>query len=218
MDITIEVGVSLEESGLSDKLEEVNSTLQNYLEMETELSAHIAALTKLKDLQLQKQHQTHNPEEENLLETFERFLATEKKERKQREAQEKKQHPKLKEFRQKIWRVHHKDTPLPEEENEELVIMATNDEADILCPLTRKELEEPMKNQTCGHVYSKEAIYSYIKSKKAGPFGQVQCPVAGCRQAVTLGTLEYDKDAERRVKKTQRKHKDEEDPDDIIEV
>jgi hypothetical protein len=76
-------------------------------------------------------------------------------------------HPRYREFRQKVWvrsastmitprrsvlthlrtlqKVHHPDEALPDEANDDLVVMATQDENNLMCPITRKLLVEPVK-------------------------------------------------------------------------
>jgi hypothetical protein len=41
--------------------------------------------------------------------------------------------------------VHHPDEALPDEANDDLVVMATQDENNLMCPITRKLLVEPVK-------------------------------------------------------------------------
>jgi hypothetical protein len=42
-------------------------------------------------------------------------------------------------------KVHHPDEALPDEANDDLVVMATQDENNLMCPITRKLLVEPVK-------------------------------------------------------------------------
>lgn len=138
-------------------------------------------------------------------------------------------HPRYREFRQKVWvrsckhhdhpsslsahtpshstqKVHHPDEALPDEANDDLVVMATQDENNLMCPITRKLLVEPVKkyvihpprshivdfglfllawsphrsststSPVCGHLYSKEAILAHMKANKRKG---TKCPVAG---------------------------------------
>jgi SUMO ligase MMS21 Smc5/6 complex component len=56
-------------------------------------------------------------------------------------------------------------------------------------PFTRHEVQEPLRNKHCKHVYDKEGITNYInQSRKA------RCPVIGCnnRQVITFNDLVED--------------------------
>lgn len=65
-------------------------------------------------------------------------------------------HPVVKAFKEIV-------TDREEEEEEEEMEMAPDEELvmgqvqrSLTCPLTTRQLENPVKNKTCGHVYSKE--------------------------------------------------------------
>ncbi|PSS15983.1 E3 SUMO-protein like [Actinidia chinensis var. chinensis] len=78
------------------------------------------------------------------------------------------------------WNVHHAGQPLPGEEQEDLVMTSTQSNLlNINCPLTGKpitELATPVRSVDCKHIYEKDAIMPYIRSKNP----HSQCPVAGC--------------------------------------
>lgn len=56
----------------------------------------------------------------------------------------------------------------------------------------------------CGHVYSKNAILQWIKTKSRGGSRDVSCPVAGCRGIVRESSLEKDLETEKRTEKQLR--------------
>jgi len=80
-----------------------------------------------------------------------------------------------------------------------------------MCPLTRKYLEQPMKNRNCGHHYSKEAIEELLKKNKKNV---TSCPVAGCSAKVIINSIEEDPDMERQVIRFQKKNKEKSDEEE----
>jgi len=201
MTITTEVAVSLEESGETEKLESLEACIREYIELEARVGKHIAALAEVKDKIPEVLDQDDGPE---LTDLFKQILGQYEK---QTEASLKK-HPKYRDFRLKVWRVHHPNEALPEEQNSDLVVMSQkNDE--YICPLTKITLVNPMKNRNCGHYYSKTAILEFLKSAR-----QKGCPVAGCSALITKSTLEDDLDLERRIRRMQKKKKKQSDEDE----
>jgi SUMO ligase MMS21 Smc5/6 complex component len=116
-----------------------------------------------------------------------------------------KQHKKWREFRQRVWAVHHAGEPLPEEDEllEEAggVMIGSDDTVQTTCPITRQFLERPMKNKLCGHVYSHDAVQDYMKK------GGATCPVAGCSKRVSARSLEPDIELERELVKIRKQKK-----------
>jgi len=92
-------------------------------------------------------------------------------------------------IKRKMWDIRHAGEPMPEEANADLVMMASQQEEDYLCPITKDQLVNPMKN-SCGHRYSGEAIVELLnmESKKK----EIGCPVPGCTQMVSRSTLSKD--------------------------
>ncbi|KAI8009344.1 E3 SUMO-protein ligase MMS21, partial [Camellia lanceoleosa] len=86
--------------------------------------------------------------------------------------------------------VHHVGQPMPGEEQEDLVMTSTQfNLLTIKCPLTRKpitELEEPVRSVNCKHIYEKNVIMQYIRSKN------IQCPVAGCPRILKAARVACD--------------------------
>lgn len=77
------------------------------------------------------------------------------------------------EYKRALWQVNHPNEPMQFSENDDLAVILPSEE-NFICPLSRVELVEPVKNQICGHVFSKAIINEYIRS------GNSECPVAGC--------------------------------------
>ncbi|KAG6524398.1 hypothetical protein ZIOFF_014307 [Zingiber officinale] len=75
--------------------------------------------------------------------------------------------------------VHHAGQPMPDEEQEDIVMTSTqNNLLNTKCPLTGKpvtELQNPIHCMDCKHIYEKEPVIHYISTKKPHP----RCPVAG---------------------------------------
>lgn len=91
--------------------------------------------------------------------------------------------PFFRQFKEAIWNVHHAGQPMPGEEQEEIVMTSTQcNLLNVTCPLSGKpvaELHNPVRSLNCKHIYEKEAIMHYIKSKNSSG-AQCPCPVAGC--------------------------------------
>ncbi|EGZ28060.1 hypothetical protein PHYSODRAFT_353471 [Phytophthora sojae] len=51
------------------------------------------------------------------------------------------------------------------------------------------EMEDPLRNPTCGHTYSKKGIQAHLQRSK-------KCPVAGCPQQLSFDKLERDVEME----------------------
>lgn len=69
-----------------------------------------------------------------------------------------------------------------------------------MCPITRKEMVEPVRSKTCNHSYEKVAIIRHIKSRQ-----RARCPVAGCAHYVTERELELNATLAFRIKRLHRK-------------
>ena len=72
------------------------------------------------------------------------------------------------------------------------------------CPITSMDMEDPVRNKICGHVYSRAGIEHMMRGK-----GFCKCPIAGCNNyKVTPDQLEKDLEMELLVKRAQvRKRK-----------
>lgn len=117
----------------------------------------------------------------------------------------------------------------PPDEDDDLVVMSTQGSDQFICPLTRKDLEDPLKkyekiilaqwlticSTKCGHYYSKAAILHHL-STSTKKRGKVACPVAGtisnlcfyginvvlgCSSDVTKESLERDPEMERQLRR-----------------
>ncbi|KAJ8484023.1 hypothetical protein OPV22_016508 [Ensete ventricosum] len=100
--------------------------------------------------------------------------------------------PFYRQFKEAIWNVHHAGQPMPGEEQEDIIMSSTqNNLLNIACPLTGKpltELQDPVRCMDCKHIYEKDPIMHYIRTKKPHP----QCPVAGCPRILQVGRVVCD--------------------------
>jgi hypothetical protein len=77
----------------------------------------------------------------------------------------------------------------------------SSSEKSLKCPITMVLLEEPVKNKTCKHVYSKAGIMQLMGQK-----GFCKCPVPGCgNHQVTLVQLEKDLQKDMLVRRARRR-------------
>ncbi|ELR23923.1 E3 SUMOprotein ligase NSE2, putative [Acanthamoeba castellanii str. Neff] len=175
MTLATEVAVALEEQGEGEK--NLDEAMQSYITMEKLLQDHATIIGEVRNVLRNEEGET------NLVELIDRRHAEAAEEDAQFQ-----RHPRYREFRQKVWKVHHPDEALPDEANDDLVVMATQDENNLMCPITRKLLVEPVKN--------KEAILAHMKANKRKG---TKCPVAGCAADVTQ--LEEDREVSYRVER-----------------
>ncbi|KAL7423242.1 hypothetical protein Q5752_002542 [Cryptotrichosporon argae] len=116
-------------------------------------------------------------------------------------------------FRQEVWEINHKDEPCPP-----VTRWLARDDADgsdddvemggvtqtYRCPITMRTYEDACKNTECGHYYSFKAIQQMVAAagrRRAG----TKCPMAGCRQPVTMETLQKDPQMQRRADEYERR-------------
>eukprot|EP01114_Cavostelium_apophysatum_P009018 TRINITY_DN22093_c0_g1_i1.p1 TRINITY_DN22093_c0_g1~~TRINITY_DN22093_c0_g1_i1.p1 ORF type:complete len:253 (+),score=41.77 TRINITY_DN22093_c0_g1_i1:70-759(+) len=187
---TMLTAVSLEKMNDSEKVAEMEETVKDIINLEHMMRNHIQALEKMKRVVAK--------EDTDLTETFKKTLADV-------EAKSKldiDNDPKYREYRRKVWQVHHQHEALPEEADDDLVVMEA--EVNLTDPITRSEFVDPVKNTNCGHVYSRESILHHIKS--AGRRKGATCPVAGCNKAVSKDVLVDAPDIAAKIKR-QKKEK-----------
>jgi len=209
MTMAIEVAVALEELGQAEEVKKLEEAIKEYVLMEEEVTAHITALSVVKDtLSHQPPHHDDQHEAPNLLIIYEEKLK-ELQESQAEDTSKFKKHPKYREFKQKVWAVNHQGEALPDED--EVVVMSQAGE--FICPLSRAEMVDPMKNRQCGHSFSKVAIKGYLKGH-----GQKQCPVAGCNAFVSASTLERDLDLERKIKRHKRRNKNKDEDAEVEDL
>jgi len=88
------------------------------------------------------------------------------------------------------------------------------------CPLTLKEMANPIRNSQCSHSFDTEAIRSYITTARRGN-SKVQCPVPGCSASLGLSDLREDNAFTKKIRRLQEQRKramesdDEEEEEDV---
>eukprot|EP00762_Andalucia_godoyi_P005916 ANDGO_00107.mRNA.1 E3 SUMO protein ligase NSE2 len=70
------------------------------------------------------------------------------------------------------------------DDDDDMEIVGT--QRSYVCPITKSLFVDPMKCTLCGHHYSKEAIFRYLRSADSRG---VRCPVAGCKTQVSVTVL-----------------------------
>ncbi|XP_064092434.1 E3 SUMO-protein ligase NSE2-like [Macrobrachium nipponense] len=56
-------------------------------------------------------------------------------------------------------------------------LVATEEEVNIIDPITKTRMTEPVRNKICGHVYEKSSVLQMIRQKKRKGF---RCPAMAC--------------------------------------
>lgn len=110
-----------------------------------------------------------------------------------------------------VWDAGHPDEPFVLQGDDDLAVFAPTDD-NFTCPITRMELVEPMRN-TCGHVYSKDAITEYLRRHRQ----RADCPVAGCPSQVSPHSLKADAALQKRLA-NHKKRKRQEKEDDVEDI
>lgn len=54
-------------------------------------------------------------------------------------------------------------------------LRVTNSEVNVIDPITKTRMTNPVRNIVCGHVYDKESLVAMLQNNK-----NTRCPVAGC--------------------------------------
>lgn len=71
------------------------------------------------------------------------------------------------------------------EEEEDAMIQVSR--PSLRCPLTQQHLVDPVRNQPCGHVYSRAAILALLQQQQQhhNRAGNQPCPIAGCSARIS---------------------------------
>ena len=88
------------------------------------------------------------------------------------------------------------------EEDEDIQVMGSGStNPNLKCPITTALLEDPVKNQVCGHVYSQKAMEAMLQNR-----GRTKCPVPGCTNTqVTNSQLVPDVQMDTLVRRERRR-------------
>ncbi|XP_048130130.1 E3 SUMO-protein ligase MMS21 isoform X2 [Rhodamnia argentea] len=88
--------------------------------------------------------------------------------------------------------VHHCGQPMPGEEQDDVIMTSTQGNLlNVTCPLSGKpvtELLAPVRSVECKHIYEKEVILHYIRSKG----GNSKCPIGACPKVLSADKVSCD--------------------------
>ncbi|TDH65180.1 hypothetical protein CCR75_005902 [Bremia lactucae] len=73
--------------------------------------------------------------------------------------------------------------------DEDVFIQESESIRSMICPVTQMEMDDPLRNPSCGHTYSMKGIQAHLQRNK-------KCPVAGCPQRLSIDNLERDVEME----------------------
>ncbi|KAI9083470.1 hypothetical protein K1719_034412 [Acacia pycnantha] len=170
MGLMKEIAVDLEKDKQSDMVKELEDAVVELLGMSEDFAHFSSAVQSVADRYL--------PGEELI--DFKKLFEEDASKTKANSSSDPKKHPIMRQFKEAVWNVHHEGQPMPGEEQEDIVMTTT--QSNILntkCPLTGKhvtELVEPVRSMECRHVYEKQAIMQFLRSKNS----RISCPSAGC--------------------------------------
>ena len=105
-------------------------------------------------------------------------------------------------FKRRVWYINHQTQPPPaswfqdSSGNEDDDIVLDHETQSLKCPITLVILDKPVRNATCPHVYSLDAIRELVRHGN----GMCKCPVAGCGAMVTMSQVREDKVMARKIR------------------
>lgn len=176
------VAVDLEKQQPSEKVKELENSILELLETYDDCARFSEAIQTIGS--------NYSPSEQPS--DFKRLLEDEVAKSKASSPSTPQNNPLYRQFKEAIWNVHHAGQPMPGEEQEDIVMSSTqNNLLNTKCPLTGKpvtELQNPVRCMDCKHIYEKEPVIHYIRTKKPHP----RCPVAGCPKILQVGRVVCD--------------------------
>ncbi|XP_066540165.1 E3 SUMO-protein ligase NSE2 [Hoplias malabaricus] len=93
---------------------------------------------------------------------------------------------------------------IEEELDEDIAV--TQSQTNFSCPVTLKEMENPVKNKKCQHYYDQQAVLAMIKAKHNNK-KNFRCPVVGCGNPdVKQSDLELDLVMKRKIQNYKRQN------------
>ncbi|XP_042519467.1 E3 SUMO-protein ligase MMS21 [Macadamia integrifolia] len=176
------IAVDLERDNQYEKVGELEGVVLELL-VKSEECAHFSSAIQ----SVANNYQGCPPGDE--LTDFKKLLDDEVKKIKATSSSLPQKHILYRQFKEAVWNVHHAGQSMPGEEEEDIVMTSTESNIlNVTCPLSGKpvtELAEPVRSMDCKHIYEKNAVPHYMKSKGAHP----QCPVAGCPKILQAGRI-----------------------------
>lgn len=198
--VTLDVALDLEEvSQDSEQVKELEDTMLQYVDMERDVDQWAKAV-ELAKAEFNRQYDVSSDDIPNIEEIFQEKLDSLKSKNKDSDLD---CHQKVKEFREKVWSIHHQGQPMPNANTQPMgdedIVMSQAPAEKTKCPLTMKEMVKPMKSKVCGHNYDHDAIVQHINRGR----GRAKCPV--CGQPISKGDLEHNTVLEHSIKRKNRR-------------
>ncbi|XP_033119995.1 E3 SUMO-protein ligase NSE2-like [Anneissia japonica] len=188
---TVEVALDLAEyDGKTEQIKEMENTMLEMIALERNLEYFKLAVRKV-SCQVPSNIGS-GCTEKDLIKTLQQFINELEVEGEKTPLEN---HEKYQEMKKQLWQVQHPDLAFPTQaqtelgEDEEFVM--TQAEVSLKCPITQREMTDPVKNKHCGHSYEKSAVNTYMKSRK-----KVMCPVCGCGNQNPLQKADLQDDKE----------------------
>ena len=181
---------NLEGGELGDATDTMRNVMANYVEQSREHFTNSASLKSLKE-------NLANIDPLEWPDVDQEFLKLRRQEENNNEAGPVEDHKWMQEMN-KIIANEEEEDGTNDDDGEDVCM--TQVEVNTICPISRKEMVQPMKNKACGHVYDKTSIEAIVtQANSLYPPQITYCPVIGCpsrerRQAVRLDNLEVDRE------------------------
>lgn len=86
--------------------------------------------------------------------------------------------PRMAEFRK---RTHLNGKAVSQNPNESDISITVAEDRCVIDPITKRPIQDPIRNTRCGHIYEHQTILQHIKRKN-----RARCPVAGCKDQEPL--------------------------------
>eukprot|EP01080_Neovahlkampfia_damariscottae_P010806 gene10806-3424_t len=221
-----QVAVSIEEQNESNKTEEYKKDHKDVKELEEIAKGFIKMREETEHNVQALQSILNNPQPPNVLEQkykqeFKKFSKIKFNEKYWNE------HDLYNKFRKDVWDIHHKNEPRPWEniDDDDIIDATQPTQMDILCPIGRSVMKNPVKSKKCVHIFDKANIEQYLGKQTKN------CPVAGCSAKLSMNLFSPDYEMEITIKEqlknqaSQRNDKpaisldeEEEEEDEIIDL
>lgn len=198
---------SAENSEISqDDRQTIEGVLNRCEQLDRELSANTAALTRIVDLNGSE----HPTETFSLRQEYSKLVDNTPRRRSERARPVEQFRAKLNEARgQQLEEAEDQDQDLGEDVD--LVLVNPNKKAvPEKCPFTMMPMENPRRNSACGHIYSEAGALSLLanaepkrvgKGRTAKDVREIKCPYSGCTKTVRQEWLQRDGELDRALAK-----------------
>ncbi|XP_030550223.1 E3 SUMO-protein ligase MMS21 isoform X1 [Rhodamnia argentea] len=177
-----EVAVALEKDNQTQKVKELEKAAVELLQTYEDCMHFSTAIKSVGDTY------EPGPELTDFGKVFDHEIAKEKS----NSSTDPQNHPLVRQFREAVWNVHHCGQPMPGEEQDDVIMTSTQGNLlNVTCPLSGKpvtELLAPVRSVECKHIYEKEVILHYIRSKG----GNSKCPIGACPKVLSADKVSCD--------------------------